>query len=219
MLQLAGPSTIATHPALAQEIPLPPAPLPELQARSMQLELRVADLATRASMIREQRAQAPGPKKAQFDQAWADVQHNLSAATIELNATHAQIARLEHAQEMQAMTTMQPSSPPFDPFLDRDQLVMGGGAIFLLMVPLVIAFARRIWVRGGARAAVVDFDSSPRLQRIEQAIESIAIEVERIGEAQRFTTKLLSERAADPVANRIASAPSVRRDPGTITPH
>jgi hypothetical protein len=30
---------------------------------------------------------------------------------------------------------------------------------------------------------------------MEQAIDSIAIEVERISEGQRFTTKLLSERA------------------------
>ena len=33
-----------------------------------------------------------------------------------------------------------------------------------------------------------------RLQHIEQAIDAMAIETERISEAQRFTTKLLSER-------------------------
>ena len=33
-----------------------------------------------------------------------------------------------------------------------------------------------------------------RLERMEQAIDSIAVEVERISEGQRFTTKLLSER-------------------------
>jgi hypothetical protein len=33
-----------------------------------------------------------------------------------------------------------------------------------------------------------------RLERMEQALDSIAIEVERISENQRFTTKLLSER-------------------------
>jgi hypothetical protein len=35
-----------------------------------------------------------------------------------------------------------------------------------------------------------------RLERMEQAIDSIAIEIERISEGQRFTTKLLSERSA-----------------------
>ena len=32
-----------------------------------------------------------------------------------------------------------------------------------------------------------------RLERMEQALEAVAIEVERISEGQRFTTKLLSE--------------------------
>jgi hypothetical protein len=62
----------------------------------------------------------------------------------------------------------------------------------------------------------VDLENSPRLQRIEQAIESIAVEVERIGEAQRFTTKLLAERQPD-AAQRLVGQP--RREPGTITPH
>ena len=65
---------------------------------------------------------------------------------------------------------------------------------------------------------MIDLENSPRLQRIEQAVESIALEVERIGEAQRFTTKLLAER--EPVAGRIpSSASSPRREAGTITPH
>jgi hypothetical protein len=34
-----------------------------------------------------------------------------------------------------------------------------------------------------------------RLERIEQAVDAIAIEIERISEGQRFTTKLLSERS------------------------
>jgi hypothetical protein len=37
-----------------------------------------------------------------------------------------------------------------------------------------------------------------RLLRIEQTLDAVAIEVERISEAQRFATKLLAERDADP---------------------
>ncbi len=43
----------------------------------------------------------------------------------------------------------------------------------------------------GALPAAVEDD---RLQRLEQAVDSIAIEVERISEGQRFTTRLLSEQ-------------------------
>lgn len=37
-----------------------------------------------------------------------------------------------------------------------------------------------------------------RLGRIEQAVDAIAIEVERVSEGQRFATKLLSERSREP---------------------
>ncbi len=36
--------------------------------------------------------------------------------------------------------------------------------------------------------------SDARIERMEQAIDAIAIEIERISENQRFTTRLLSER-------------------------
>ncbi|HEY3257253.1 MAG TPA: hypothetical protein VGJ64_00220 [Gemmatimonadaceae bacterium] len=45
-----------------------------------------------------------------------------------------------------------------------------------------------------------------RLERMEQGIDAIAVEVERISEGQRFTTKLLSEREghALPASSRSA---------------
>jgi hypothetical protein len=42
-------------------------------------------------------------------------------------------------------------------------------------------------------------DLAERLERIERAVDTTAIEVERIGEGQRFLTRTLGERAvADP---------------------
>lgn len=56
------------------------------------------------------------------------------------------------------------------------------------------------------------FDAlSARLERMEQTIDSIAIEVERVSEAQRFTAKLLAERSGD--------AAQVRPPGRVITPH
>jgi hypothetical protein len=53
-----------------------------------------------------------------------------------------------------------------------------------------------------------------RLERLENAIEGIAVEMERLGEGQRFTTRLLAEKGA------AASAPVVARPPGQVTtPH
>lgn len=43
-----------------------------------------------------------------------------------------------------------------------------------------------------------------RLQRIEQAVDAISVEVERVSEGQRFTTRLLSERLGQSEAHAIA---------------
>ena len=52
--------------------------------------------------------------------------------------------------------------------------------------------------RGRYHAAgdpAVSAAADARLSRLEQAVDAIAFEVERISEGQRFTTKLLSEQA------------------------
>ena len=43
-----------------------------------------------------------------------------------------------------------------------------------------------------------------RLERIEQAVDAIALEVERVAESQRFTTRLLAERLPTPEAHQVA---------------
>jgi hypothetical protein len=56
------------------------------------------------------------------------------------------------------------------------------------------ALGRRI-ERGVHAPSPIEAGSANRLQRIEQAVDAMAIEIERISEGQRFTTRLLSSRA------------------------
>jgi len=72
--------------------------------------------------------------------------------------------------------------------------------------PLARAYAKRM-EQGGSTTRIPS-DVSARLERMEQAIDSIAVEVERISEGQRFTTKLLSERSGASVAGDVS--PPVR---------
>jgi hypothetical protein len=66
-------------------------------------------------------------------------------------------------------------------------------AATIIGLPIARAYAKR--VDSGPRDDRTLPDVTARLERMEQAIDSIAVEVERIAEGQRFTTKLLSERA------------------------
>ncbi len=69
------------------------------------------------------------------------------------------------------------------------------GAIFMVVVllPLSIAYARRVWRRGAAVVTSLPKEITERLFRMEQAVEATAVEVERIGEGQRFLTRLFTE--------------------------
>jgi hypothetical protein len=58
-------------------------------------------------------------------------------------------------------------------------------------IPIARAYARRL--DSDAKNPRVPMEVTGRLERIEQSLEAVAIEVERISEGQRFTTKLLSE--------------------------
>jgi len=65
-------------------------------------------------------------------------------------------------------------------------------AVIAIGFPIARAIARRMDKRGGT-AAGADAETRARLERIEQAVDAIAIEVERVSEGQRFTTKMLGE--------------------------
>jgi hypothetical protein len=76
-----------------------------------------------------------------------------------------------------------------------------------------LRFARRyLELRHERSLRAPSDDLAQRLDRIEQAVESTAVEVERIAEASRFVAKLLAER--EPSIGKLAKSPE-----RVITPH
>jgi hypothetical protein len=182
-----------------------------LQQHIVERQVQTSDIASQIGRLREQQARAKEADQLQLEKPIADLEHENAAAVADLQM-------LERKLRLMSQTTVQ---PPHEALFDRSMLEKTGTGVFVLMIPIVFALARRIWVRSSPRVQpAIDLESSPRLQRLEEAIESIAIEVERIGEAQRFATKLLTERP-EPAVNRAvpAPAPIARKAPGTITPH
>jgi hypothetical protein len=187
-----------------------------LEVAVAQQRVRVHDLEVQLRQLLDRRTEAPRAQRAQFDVQVAQLEHELASRQADFDVSKQRLADVRE-QVARSATIVQP--PPQEPLIGRQELSAAGVGAFLLMLPFVLAYARRIWIRGRPGVSVATIEDSPRLQRIEQAIESIAIEVERIGEAQRFTTKLLGERAPE-IVGRAANAVALpRREPGTITPH
>ena len=71
--------------------------------------------------------------------------------------------------------------------------------------PMVKAIAAK--AAAEAKQPQIPGEVMNRLERMEQSIDAIAVEVERISEGQRFTTKLLSEvRDAPSLPSRSSSS-------------
>ena len=81
-----------------------------------------------------------------------------------------------------------------------------GLSVFALMATVGITWLLLHYLRGGRSMApsAPSTELNARMARIENAVESVAVEVERISEGQRFTSRMLSEGAAQPVTHAAA---------------
>ena len=118
----------------------------------------------------------------------------------QMSAARQELAVLQKLTEGGTYTVQLPRSsddiiPP--------QLVDISIAFFIMMAviiigwPLARAFGRRLEKRAGA-PALPDPAIAGQLQRIEQAVEAMSIEIERISESQRFMAKLQSNATERP---------------------
>ena len=123
--------------------------------------------------------------------------------------------QLAQAQAQQATAAAIPGAIVERPYVQDHRLhpdeVAAGAAMFMfaIMFPMAIAYSRRIWRRSAKMMVSLPPGVAERMQSMEEAIESVAVEVERIGEGQRFMTQALAESprhlgagAAEPIAVR-----------------
>jgi hypothetical protein len=79
--------------------------------------------------------------------------------------------------------------------MDDPAKVMVAVSLFGSVAYSINAIARAAVAHRKAEKELVPSVTEARLARIEQAVDAIALEIERISEGQRFTTRLLSEQS------------------------
>lgn len=138
---------------------------------------------------------------AQTDKQLSDAQEALAAA----NAKVAQAAAVPGTNTSVAVPpTRGPNDMPKNVAIVSLMFIAMATAVLL---PLSIAWARRLTGKvGPSKPQPIAPDLDERLRRMEQAIESVAIEVERVGEGQRFVTQLLAEAPARSLAQGAGAA-------------
>jgi hypothetical protein len=175
----------------------------DLLAQNQALTEQLAGLQAQRQVLLGQAASGQKAiRQAAFDRL-PGVETQIAQVSVDLASVRARVASRRSSQGVRELMEVQPNTPPTYAPRSRgnngDAVGMVAAFSLMVLLPISIAFARRIWVRGAAPSPQPILDVvTPRLDRMEQAIDAIAIEVERISEGQRFVTRVLAERPAVP---------------------
>ena len=153
------------------------------------LSEQLQSTASRRRSVREAMRSATGSDRAGLEQRLGVLDARILRLESEIDANGRQIASVPAAM-------LANSAEPFGlPAKIMDEFVPIA-VVFTLFVlsPIAVSIARLFWKRGSIpKHAAPSPQNAQRLERMEQAIDSIAIEMERVSEGQRFVTRLLSE--------------------------
>ena len=166
-----------------------------LRARRSELSSQLESATDRRQQLVEQIRHSNGASRTGLEARLQVLDLRIVRLESEIDQTGEQLAS---AQAQRFTETRQPVDFPRDfPFSRIDPEPILICFILFVMSPIALTISRLIWKRGSRIGQLAPTsESTPRLERIEQAVDAIAIEVERVSEGQRFVTRLLAERGA-----------------------
>ena len=132
-----------------------------------------------------------GADRKGLEQRITEIDQRISSVEKQISANEAQIA----AQAAVPGAAVEPREPRRDG-PPEEVFVLGGMFIVIVLLPLSVAMARRIWRRGVATITKLPAELTERLSRLEQGMDAVAVEVERIGEGQRYMARMMGEDAS-----------------------
>jgi hypothetical protein len=202
LIQAPTQAKIAAQAPVAPATPAPPAlpgqltSITVLEEQVMYYSQQLAGLTAQRRILQRQiNASSDGTTRAALELKKVPLDNQIAQTEFDLASVRGQLAA---RQTTQIGVPIRGGFPPANTRRGPDPDLIVGLAfafIFAVMMPISIAIARRIWrgVRPAAAPRVED-TLTPRFDRLEQAVDAIAIEVERISEGQRFVTRVLTER-------------------------
>ncbi|MGH7617324.1 MAG: hypothetical protein ACREPM_08865 [Gemmatimonadaceae bacterium] len=199
--QTTTPPAPPPPPALPQ-IAAPATDLATMQTQFAELHVQLAGLDAQWRGLKSQLDQMlrNNPARPGVQQQWADVGVQRARVQGDIARLAAEIALKHGPLPGRAFPGQAPPSNDVATVIPVVSVVL-----LILAFPVALAWSRRIF-RGPPRGhASLPADLTMRLDRMEQAVDTIAIEVERVSEGQRFMTKIMVER---PAANSANAPPS-----------
>ena len=131
----------------------------------------------------------------------------LDERMLQIERDQALTERLLSGAPAEVLALAEQEPPRGRPTMDEeDAQVMAVGMFgFGIVLTLVLGRLRRRFGRrrAGAAGPALPLAADPAFERLSQAVDAIAVEVERIGEGQRFVTQVLASRRESPALSEV----------------
>src|ERR1051325_6833093 len=212
---LLPPPSTPKAPTTPAPFVIPVSQIPQTRAEARAVRDKISDLKSQLQDFAERRRNVASNLIGADAAARPGYIGRLDNLDKSINTLQDQITQLNIALAQAPLNVVASSQqPPFDPNLLGDRVgrdivpIVAILSVFVLG-PIALTFSRMIWKRtsNAPRVASVDPNTVQRIDQLQQSVDAIAIEVERISEGQRFVTKLLNEKdralsagAAEPVS-------------------
>lgn len=185
----------AGNAAQTLAIPMTRDEVAAIRARRAELSNQLISASGRRKDLAEELRNATGSDRAGLEQRIAVLDERI----VQLESDIAQTGRLLTGAPAGVLASTR-GEAILGGFQSGEVLAFSIVLTIFVLAPLAIGAARMMWKRAAAGPVrhVIPPETSGRLERIEQAVEAIAIEVERVSEGQRFVTRLMSEAKSVP---------------------
>lgn len=170
-------------------IPATPEELSALRERRSELSNQLTSAAGRRNEIAKRLREAEGADKAGLEQRIAVLDQRMLQLESDIAVTGQALTNTPAA-------VVATTGAPFTSLGISQNTLDKLSILFILFVlaPIAIGFAAKMFRRSRSQPAPAALhDPSGRLERLENSVDAIAVEIERISEGQRFVTRLLSD--------------------------
>lgn len=170
-----------------------------LRARRSELSNQLQSAEGRRNRLAESLRDAEGSDRLGIEQRLMTLDKRIVQIEQDIAENGKQLALAADAGRTSATTLISPRAPET---ISKNVAVISIFFMVFVLAPLAVGAAYLMWRRAIAPAPRAPApESVQRLERIEQAVDTIAVEMERVSESQRFLTRILTEPSSRSAAN------------------
>jgi hypothetical protein len=174
--------------------PLSSADVEALKAKRSELSRQLTSVQGRRDDVSKELLRTSGPGAKGLEQRSAVMDERIVQLERDIAANGRELARAPGELVSEEATAQR-----YGPFSSGELTAISIVSIVMVWGPLAWAAARMMIKRSNQpKPSPQLLEGTARLERIEQAVDAMSIEIERISEGQRFVTQLMSSKAPAP---------------------